>query len=66
MSGSIRQVIERTVKYIIDFIESDKYVELAISQNRYRQCQSAAGESTLIQIRHARASDSLFRRGKEA
>jgi len=45
MSGSIKKVIEQTVKHIIDFIESDKYVELAISQNRYRQCQSAAGEA---------------------
>lgn len=44
MSGSVKKVIEQTVKYIIDFIESDKYVELAISQKRYRQCQSAAGE----------------------
>jgi hypothetical protein len=45
MSGSAKKVIEQTVKYIIDFIESDKYVELAISQKRYRQCQSAVGEA---------------------
>ena len=36
MSGSIKKVMETTVKYIIDFIESDKYIELAISQKRYR------------------------------
>jgi hypothetical protein len=36
MSGSEKKVLEQTVKKIIDFIESDKYIELAISQKRYR------------------------------
>jgi hypothetical protein len=35
MSGTVRKVMEQTVKHIIDFIESDKYIELAISQKRY-------------------------------
>lgn len=35
MSGSIKKVMEQTVSKIIKYIESDKYVELAISQKRY-------------------------------
>jgi len=37
MSGSIKKVKEQTVKQIIDFIISEKYIELAVLQNRYRK-----------------------------
>jgi hypothetical protein len=37
MSGSEKMVMEQTVKKIIMFVESEKYIELAISQKRYRR-----------------------------